>query len=111
MWSNRTPTSTLGSSFAAKVDLITDPSFVNGYAFILSFRGTRGRMKLDGDGKFRNHPRPIKYAAHLDRCIYQYDSGLLNERYNDLAARIGIGDCAVAYRTNLKGQSKNLDLH
>ncbi len=95
----------LRTSFAAKVDLITDSSFVKSYAFYPVIQRNARRMKLDGDGKFRNHPRPIKYAAHLDRCIYQYYSGLLNERYNDLAARVGISDCAVAYRTNLKGQS------
>lgn len=62
-------------------------------------------MKPDGHGSFFNKPRPIRYAAHLDRCIYQYYSGLLNERYNNLVAALGINTCAIAYRTNLIGQS------
>lgn len=93
------------TSFAAKVDLVTDPVFVKSYAFYPLIQKNVRRMKSDRHGKFCNHPRPVKYAAHLDRCIYQYYSGLLNMRYNDLAAKIGISDCAVAYRTNLKGQS------
>lgn len=93
------------TSFAAEVDLITDSGFVKSYAFYPLIQRNARRMKPDGHGKFYNHPRPIKYAAHLDRCIYQYYSGLLNERYNDFAAKIGIGDCAIAYRTNLKGLS------
>lgn len=62
-------------------------------------------MKPDGLGSFVNKPRPIRYAAHLDRCIYQYYSGMLNERYDDLASALGINNCAIAYRSNLKGQS------
>ena len=61
-------------------------------------------MKQGPDGPF-NDPRPIRYAAHLDRCIYQYYSALLNAKYNELTADLGIGDSAIAYRTNMKGKS------
>ncbi|WP_302547689.1 reverse transcriptase domain-containing protein [Gordonibacter pamelaeae] len=93
------------TSFAAKANLVMDPGFVKSYAFYPLIQRDLRRMKPDGHGKFFNDPRPIKYAAHLDRCIYQYYSGLLNERYNDVATEIGIGDCAIAYRAHLKGQS------
>ena len=45
--------------------------------------------------------RDICYAAHVDRCIYQYYSHLLNELYNQITDEDGITDVAVAYRTNL----------
>lgn len=82
-----------------------DPTFVKSYAFYPLIQKDMRRMKPDGSGKFHNESRPIRYAAHLDRCIFQYYSGMLNESYNALVDEIGIGECAVAYRTNLKGQS------
>ncbi len=45
--------------------------------------------------------RDICYAAHIDRCIYQYYSFLLNNRYNERVQNEGISASAVAYRTNL----------
>ena len=45
--------------------------------------------------------RDICYAAHIDRCIYQYYSFLLNEKYNLRVAQDGMDLVAVAYRTNL----------
>lgn len=45
--------------------------------------------------------RDICYAAHIDRCIYQYYSFMLNELYNERVQNDGIFDVAVAYRTDL----------
>lgn len=45
--------------------------------------------------------RTICYAAHIDRCIYQYYSALLNEKYNLRLKQEGINLVPVAYRTNL----------
>lgn len=45
--------------------------------------------------------RDICYAAHIDRCIYQYYSFFLNELYNQRVEQDGISQVAVAYRTNL----------
>lgn len=45
--------------------------------------------------------RDICYAAHIDRCIYQYYSHILNEKYNERTTCDGISNVAVAYRTNL----------
>lgn len=44
--------------------------------------------------------RDIFYAAHIDRCIFQFYNFLINERYNDECVRLGIQDVAVAYRSN-----------
>ncbi|RDB58546.1 hypothetical protein C1879_04235 [Paraeggerthella hongkongensis] len=46
--------------------------------------------------------REIRYCAHIDRCIYQRYSFLLDSRYNEFAVNCGIDDSAIAYRTNKK---------
>lgn len=46
--------------------------------------------------------REICYAAHMDRCIYQYYSAILNENYNKYLIEQNIESVPVAYRTNLK---------
>lgn len=95
----------LRCTFASKSALVKDPHFVAGYAFYPLIEKPLRRMKQGEDGKPFNKPRPIRYAAHLDRCIYQYYAGLLNEKYNATARRIGIDDSSIAYRTNKKGMS------
>ena len=45
--------------------------------------------------------RDICYAAHIDRCIYQYYSFVLNELYNERLKRDNISNVPVAYRTDL----------
>lgn len=49
----------------------------------------------------REKTRDICYAAHIDRCIYQYYSFMLNELYNERVQIDGTSDVAVAYRTDL----------
>lgn len=46
--------------------------------------------------------REICYAAHMDRCIYQYYAYILNESYNKKIMEYGIEKVPVAYRTDLK---------
>lgn len=45
--------------------------------------------------------RDICYAAHIDRCIFQYYSFILNRLYNERVLNDGLSDVAIAYRTNL----------
>lgn len=49
--------------------------------------------------------RPIKYAAHIDRCIYQWYSYKINNAYNDYCNQNNLNECVIAYRTCLKGQT------
>lgn len=53
--------------------------------------------------KYKN--RPIKYASHVDRYIYQCYSYILNNVYNMYCVEENINDSAIAYRTNLGGQT------
>lgn len=45
--------------------------------------------------------RPICYSAHIDRCIYQYYSFLINQKYNLHLKQEKIDQVPVAYRTDL----------
>ena len=45
--------------------------------------------------------RDICYASHIDRCIFQLYSHILNELYNQEIKQRGIDDVPVAYRTDL----------
>lgn len=51
--------------------------------------------------------RDICYAAHIDRCIYQYYSFLLGKLYNQRIVQDGTAQVAVAYRTDL--HQNNID--
>lgn len=52
--------------------------------------------------------RLIYYASHLDGFIYKYYSDKLNFKYNEYAARNGIDEIAIAYRSNKQGKN-NID--
>ncbi|MDR1775931.1 MAG: reverse transcriptase/maturase family protein [Actinomycetes bacterium] len=86
----------------SKWDYITDPEKVarhGFYPFIHYVEHTRKYHKGTGT---KAKERPIRYAAHIDRCIYQYYSLLLEEKYVRRIAVDGTADCAIAYRSDLK---------
>ena len=45
--------------------------------------------------------RDLYYCSHLDRCVYQRYAFLINQKYNQHVAQLGIEDVAIAYRSNL----------
>ncbi|MEY2195720.1 reverse transcriptase [Neobacillus sp. BF23-41] len=49
--------------------------------------------------------RKIKYAAHIDRFIYQHYGDLLNNMYNLHVKMLGINRVVTAYRNNFKGKN------
>lgn len=75
-------------------DMVCDPQWVSSHGF-LPF------IQYDDDG------RTISYASHLDRCIYQRYSFLINKKYEDYALKRDFYDAAIAYRSDL-GKS-NID--
>lgn len=91
-------------SLRSCLDKVSNPGFVEKYSFYPVIQKDQRRMKWEG-GRCESKPRPICYAAHMDRCIYQYYGALLNDRYNDLALARGIDDASIAYRTNHPGMS------
>lgn len=42
--------------------------------------------------------RQLNYCSHLDRCVYQRYSFLLNYKYNEVVIKEGINEVAIAYR-------------
>ena len=51
--------------------------------------------------------RPICYASHIDRCIFQYYAYILNHIYNEKASSLNIDECSIAYRDNKKKSNIN----
>lgn len=51
--------------------------------------------------------REIRYCSHIDRCIYQRYSFLLNRSFNNYASSHELDESVIAYRTN-SGRS-NID--
>ena len=80
---------------------ISNPAGVAKHGFYPLIHYIKSTVKYKkGEGK-RPKNRDICYAAHIDRCIYQYYSFLLNEQYNIRVRDDGISESAVAYRTDL----------
>ncbi len=52
-------------------------------------------------GKKKPKTRELYYCSHLDRCVYQRYSFLLNQKYNKRIKDTVIDDAAIAYRDNL----------
>lgn len=91
-------------SLASCYDLVSDPQWVARHSFY-PFIGKEVRRIKWREGVPHRDPRPIRYAAHLDRCIYQYYTALLNDLYNIRAYNAGIDGVSIAYRTNHAGMS------
>ncbi|MCL2587924.1 MAG: reverse transcriptase domain-containing protein [Oscillospiraceae bacterium] len=82
-------------------DYISDPLNIvkhSFYPFIHYKKKMRKFSKIKGR---KNKIREICYAAHIDRCIFQYYNFLLNTSYNEKCQQLNIDDAAIAYRTNM----------
>lgn len=89
---------------------VKDPCFVASHDFFpfIHFQLKHKKFKLNHQsGKKEVVPktRNIKYAAHIDRFIYQYYGDLVNCFYNKTAKKYGINRVATAYRNNFTGKN------
>ncbi|WP_243167137.1 reverse transcriptase domain-containing protein [Acetobacterium malicum] len=82
-------------SYISNPKKISQHSF---YPFIHYKQNFNKFNKLKGK---KSKERDICYSAHIDRCIYQYYSFLINEEYNKRVIQDGINNVAVAYRNEL----------
>jgi len=88
------------------INTIRKPEYVAKHGFYPFITYTKSINKYHhGEKKLKE--RTICYSSHIDRCIFQYYSFLINEKYNNRVESDGLNDVAVAYRNNL-GKS-NID--
>lgn len=90
--------------------LINNPRYVQRHGFypFIHFDITFKKFIFNKDTKkkeLKKKIRPIKYAAHIDRFIYQKYAGLTNDEYNFFAKRQGIHKASIAYRNCFKGKN------
>lgn len=84
-----------------KREYIADPCKVAKHGFYPFIHYEKRTLKYNKKKGRKEKKRDICYAAHIDRCIYQYYSFILNSLYNDRVLKDGTSASAVAYRTNL----------
>ena len=80
---------------------ISNPENIVHHGFYPFIHYKQIQVKYSKEAGKEEKKRDICYAAHIDRCIYQYYSFLLNELYNQRVMRDSISQVAVAYRTDL----------
>lgn len=90
-----------------KAGYISDPHKVATHGFYPLIHYTQSINRYSQKKGKTSKTRDICYAAHIDRCIYQYYSFLLNELYNERLKQEGLWETAVAYRTDL--HQNNID--
>lgn len=90
------------TSLADQWEYISVPENIATHGFYPLIHYTQKSDKFNPVSKKKKEKsREIRYAAHIDSCIYQYYSFLLNEQYNQRVGQDGISDVPVAYRTDL----------
>jgi hypothetical protein len=87
-------------------EYISVPENISHHAFYPFIHYQQKIVKYQKDvGKKPPKVRDICYAAHIDRCIFQFYSFQLNNLYNERVKRDGIDGVAIAYRTDLGGSN------
>ena len=81
---------------------VTNPDKVAHHGFYPFIHYVMKINKYNKQKGKKSKEREICYAAHIDRCIYQFYSAILNESYNLYLDKEGIDSVSVAYRTNLQ---------
>ena len=90
-------------SLSAVFDKISDPSKIITHSFKPFIHSTLNINKYNNKKKKREtKKREVYWASHYDKCIYQYYSLLINEKYNDYVKKEKINYNSLAYRNNLK---------
>lgn len=106
-WKDKNLTKKMYAHFDKRVtindawDYICNPEIVAKHGFYPFIHYIQEFNKYSQATGIKPKKREICYSAHLDRCIYQYYSFLLNEKYNIRVNRDGLNTVAVAYRNNL----------
>lgn len=95
------------SHFDYKTDIsqcwkyISNPENIEKHGFYPFIHYKQTQIKYSKKTGKKLKVRNICYAAHIDSCIYQYYSFLLNDMYNSRVKLDNIDNVSVAYRTDL----------
>lgn len=93
------------------IDKVKDKEYIKRHGFypFISYKLEFKKFTKEINEKTHHHwkikERPIKYASHIDRCIYQWYSYILNNKYNRYCDVNNLNQASIAYRTNLKGKT------
>ena len=93
------------------IDKVKDKEYIKKHSFFpfisytLKFKKFCSEVDENTHQHWKFKERPIKYASHIDRCIYQWYSYNLNNKYNNYCYKSNLHDSVIAYRTNLKGKT------
>ena len=82
-------------------DYISNPNNIAAHSFYPFIHYVKDMTKYHRKKGKIPKSRDICYASHIDRCIFQLYSHILNELYNQEIKQRGIDDVPVAYRTDL----------
>ena len=80
---------------------ISDPSKISTHSFYPFIHYEKDMTKYSGKSGLKPKTRDICYASHIDSCIFQYYSFLLNELYIQRIKADGLFDIPIAYRSDL----------
>lgn len=89
-------------------EFVINHGFYPFLSYTIKFKKFSKEINEDTNHHWKVKDRPIKYAAHIDRCIYQWYSYNLNNYYNKYCEKNDLNNSAIAYRTCLKGKT-NID--
>lgn len=79
---------------------ISNPENIEKHNFYPFIYYEKKIYKFNKEKGMKEKIRPICYASHIDRCIYQYYAYILNNMYNENANKLNIDECSIAYRDN-----------
>ena len=80
---------------------VKNPEKIRKHSFYPFIHYKKDMTKYSSSGRKIEKERQICYAAHIDRCIFQYYSFILNELYNERIRKEGISEVPIAYRSDL----------
>ena len=89
-------------SFSNVRKKIEDESYIEKHSFKPFIKFIAYQQKYNIKKKRHKKTRVLNYASHYDKCIYQYYSLLVNNKYDDYVEKNGINEIAIAYRQNLR---------
>ena len=84
------------------IETISDPSYIVKHSFKPFLHFVKEMIKYDKKNGRYSKSRNLYKPSHLDACVYQYYSYLLNIFYNEKAKALKLNRTAIAYRTNIR---------